>query len=41
MVHAAIQISPDRLNLGDAEQERIHEAKNIESHLFGRGWEYL
>ena len=36
MTHAAIEISPDRPDLRNAEQERVHEANNVECHFHRR-----
>ena len=35
-IHTAIQVGPDRLNLGNAEDEGVHEAENVEGHLLRR-----
>lgn len=35
-VHTTTQIGPDRLDLRDVEQERVHQTQDVERHLFGR-----
>ena len=35
-VHAAIEISPDGFDLGDTEEERVYQTKDVESHLLCR-----
>ena len=32
-IHASIEVSPDRLDLSDAEEKRVHKAENVEGHL--------
>lgn len=34
-VHTTVQIGPDRFDLGNVEQERVHETENVESHFLG------
>jgi CBS domain-containing protein len=34
-VHSTVEIGPDRFDLGDAEEERMHETKEVECHFFG------
>ena len=35
-VHAAIEISPDGFDLGDTEEEWVHQIEDVESHLLCR-----
>jgi hypothetical protein len=35
-IHSTVEISPDRFDLRDAEEEGVHETEDVESHLFGR-----
>jgi len=35
-VHASIEISPDGFNLGDTEEEWVHQTEDVESHLLCR-----
>ena len=35
-VHAAIEISPDGFDLGDTEEEWVHQTEDVESHLLCR-----
>jgi hypothetical protein len=32
-VHSTVQVSPDRFDLGDIEQQWVHETENVESHF--------
>ena len=34
-IHSTVEISPDKLDLGDAEEERMHETRDVECHFFG------
>lgn len=34
-IHTTVEVCPNRLNLGNVEQEGVHETKDVESHLFG------
>jgi hypothetical protein len=35
-VHGTVQVGPNGLNLGDVEQQRVHETKDVEGHFLGR-----
>jgi len=35
-IHSTVEISLDRLDLGDIEEEGMHETENVECHFFGR-----
>lgn len=34
-VHTTVQVGPDGFDLGNVEQEWVHETKNVEGHFFG------
>ncbi|KAJ3495491.1 hypothetical protein NMY22_g19932 [Coprinellus aureogranulatus] len=34
-IHATVQVSPERLDLGDAEEERMHQTKDVEGQVLG------
>ena len=34
-VHTSVEVGPDRFNLGDVEEQGVHETEDVESHLLG------